>query len=147
MSTDSPKRRGVVAVVVRDERLLVIRRSQLVVAPGAFCFPGGGIEANESEEEALMREIREELNVTIRPLRRIWQSETPWRVELAWWLAEFESNIEPIPTPAEVESIHWYTPAEMALLPALLESNRHFLEALAAGKIAIELLVNNPPPT
>jgi 8-oxo-dGTP diphosphatase len=138
MSSDPPKRRGVVAVIVRDERLLVIRRSQMVVAPGAFCFPGGGIEADESEEQALVREIREELNVAIRPLRRIWQSETPWRVELAWWLAEFETTVEPVPAPAEVESIHWYTPAEMALLPELLESNRHFLEAIARGKIPIE---------
>jgi 8-oxo-dGTP diphosphatase len=137
MSSDSPKRRGVVAVLVRDDRLLVIRRSQMVVAPGAFCFPGGGIEPDETEEQALVREIQEELNVAIRPLRRVWQSETPWRVELAWWLAEFESALEPVPTPAEVESIHWYTPAEMTLLPELLESNRHFLEALTTG--AIEL--------
>src|SRR5689334_13980746 len=122
MSSKTPKRRGVVAVVVRDGRLLVIRRSQLVVAPGAFCFPGG-IEAGESEEQALVREIQEELNAAVRPLRRIWQSETPWSVELAWWLAEFEMNAEPIPAPAEVESIHWHTPTEMTELPGLLESN------------------------
>jgi len=139
MSSATPKRRGVVAVVVRDGRLLVIRRSLLVVAPGAYCFPGGGIEAGESEEQALVREIQEELNAVIRPLRRIWQSETPWSVELAWWLAEFKLNAQPIPSPAEVESIHWHTPAEMAELPELLESNRHFLEALAKGEIVIEL--------
>src|SRR5262249_28974785 len=138
MSADTPKRRGVVAVVVREGRLLVIRRSQFVVAPGAFCFPGGGIETGESEEVALVREIQEELNVAIKPLRRIWHSETPWRVELAWWLAEFDSNAEPIPNPAEVESIHWHTPTEMAELVGLLESNRHFLEALKLGEIVIE---------
>lgn len=138
MAAETPKRRGVVAVIVRQQRLLVIRRSQLVVAPGAFCFPGGGIEGEESEEQALVREIREELNVEVRPLKRIWQSETPWRVELAWWLAEFDATIEPMPTPAEVESIHWYTPAEMSQLPELLESNRYFLEALDAGHIMLD---------
>jgi hypothetical protein len=41
------RRRGVIAVVVREGRLLVIRRAQCVVAPGAICFPGGGIEPGE----------------------------------------------------------------------------------------------------
>jgi hypothetical protein len=36
-----------------------------------------------------------------------------------------------------VESIHWHTQAEMAALPGLLESNRLFLEALAAGEIEL----------
>ena len=64
-SYDDPRHRGVVAVVVRDGRFLVIRRSNRVVAPGMICFPGGGVEADESEEETLIREIREELGVEI----------------------------------------------------------------------------------
>ena len=84
---DRAGRRGSVAGVVRDGRLLVIRRSQFVVAPRTFCFPGGAIEGSESEEEALVREIREELGVTVRPERRIWQSVTPWHVHLSWWLS------------------------------------------------------------
>lgn len=46
-------RHGVVAVVVENRRWLVIRRSQCVVAPGKYCFPGGGIETAETEEQAL----------------------------------------------------------------------------------------------
>ena len=46
------RRRGVVAVIVRDQRLLVIRRASGVAAPGMYCFPGGGIEPGEIEEEA-----------------------------------------------------------------------------------------------
>ena len=42
---DDPGRRGVVGVVVRDGRMLVISRSRSVVAPLVYCFPGGGIEA------------------------------------------------------------------------------------------------------
>jgi hypothetical protein len=37
-----------------------------------------------------------------------------------------------------VESIHWHTPAEMADLPELLESNRRFLEALARGEFGLD---------
>ena len=141
-SPDSPPyahhRRGAVAILMRQQRLLVIRRSQLVVAPGAYCFPGGGIEGRESETEALVREIQEELGVTIVPDKHVWESVTPWGVHLAWWRAEFAELCEPCPNPAEVESVHWYTPAEMAALPGLLESNRLFLAALEAGELRLD---------
>lgn len=139
IANDVPPRRGAVAVVCRERRLLVIRRSQLVVAPGAFCFPGGAIEDGESEEQALVRELQEELNVAVVPVRRLWQSVTPWQVELAWWSARLPSAAMPRPSPAEVESFHWYTLEEMAALPELLESNRQFLEATARGEIRFDV--------
>ncbi|HEY1784258.1 MAG TPA: NUDIX domain-containing protein [Pirellulales bacterium] len=135
----SPMRRGVVAVVPRDERLLVIRRSALVVAPGAYCFPGGGIEGEETEPAALVREIQEELGLDIVPLRRLWQSVTPWQVELAWWLVRLPAGAEPVPNPAEVAACEWHTPEAMRRLPGLLESNLAFLDALAAGQICLDI--------
>lgn len=130
-----PGRRGVVGVAVRDGRLLVIRRSRQVVAPGMYCFPGGGIEAGESEPEALVREFREELGVAVRPLRRLWRSVTPWQVRLTWWLVDLDTEAPITPNQREVESIHWVTSAEMAGLPDSLPSNFEFLDALAAGRI------------
>ncbi|HEX4148169.1 MAG TPA: NUDIX domain-containing protein [Pirellulales bacterium] len=129
-------RRGVVAVVQREGRLLVIRRSAAVVAPLAYCFPGGGIEAGESEEAALVRELAEELHAQVRPLKLIWRSTTPWGVELAWWLADLLSEVRA--NPAEVDAWQWSTPEEMSRLPNLLESNREFLAKLAQGAIALE---------
>jgi 8-oxo-dGTP pyrophosphatase MutT (NUDIX family) len=130
-------RRGVVAVIVRDRRFLVIRRSQTVVAPGAFCFPGGGVEGEESEHAALVREIQEELGATVRPCERIWQSVTPWSVELAWWTAELDGGEKIVPNPAEVESVHWHTAEELRSLAGLLASNHGFLDALASGEIEL----------
>lgn len=131
-------RRGVVAVISRKDELLVIRRSQHVLAPGMYCFPGGGIEENESEEEALVRELQEELNIAVRPQRRIWQNVTSWKISLAWWQAEVVSDEIPLANPAEVESIHWCTPSEMLTLPNLLESNADFLQRLIAGEIELK---------
>jgi 8-oxo-dGTP pyrophosphatase MutT (NUDIX family) len=128
----------VVAVVRRGETLLVIERSQYVVAPGAYCFPGGGMEEGEAEVEALVREMREELNVAVTPIRRVWESVTPWQVELAWWLVTLPDDAELQPTPEEVASIHWHTTNELALLPGLLESNHAFLAALARGEIVLD---------
>lgn len=136
-SSESIVRRGAVAVICRDGRFLVIRRSQSVRAPGRYCFPGGGIEPGESEEQAMVREFREELGAHVRPVARLWECITPWGVWLAWWQAEFLPGESPLANPAEVESIHWHTAAELASLEGLLESNLAFLSALASGHIAL----------
>jgi 8-oxo-dGTP pyrophosphatase MutT (NUDIX family) len=141
MVPDSPApRRGVVAVVVRDERLLVIRRSQHVRAPGMHCFPGGAIEPGESEADALRRELREELALASQPVRLLWRSVTPWNVELAWWLAAIDPRTEPTPNPLEVEWWAWLLPVEIRALPKLLASNVEFLDAWESGGL------QNPPP-
>jgi hypothetical protein len=69
----------------------------------------------------------------------LWQCVTAWKVELAWWLGELEpENAVPVANPQEVESIHWFTLAEMAQLPDLLESNRQFLELVERGAIQLD---------
>src|SRR5262245_28889217 len=122
-------RRGVVAVIVRGGRFLVIRRSQHVRAPGMHCFPGGAIEPGESEAEALCRELQEELGLVAIPVRRLWESVTPWNVALAWWLAEIDDQAVPDPNPLEVAAFQWLTVEEIRGLPELLASNLEFLAA------------------
>jgi 8-oxo-dGTP pyrophosphatase MutT (NUDIX family) len=145
------RKRGVVAVIVRGETLLVIRRSQAVRAPGAYCFPGGAIEPGEVEPEAVVRELGEELALLSRPVRRLWECVTPWQVHLAWWLAEIDPAAVPVPHPAEVESFQWLAPAAIRNLPNLLASNHHFLDALAAvafslrGEAGCRSLAGRPP--
>src|SRR5881392_2635744 len=110
---DLPPRQGVVAVIRRGEQFLVIRRSQHVRAPGMHCFPGGSIEPGESEDEALCRELLEELSLTARPLRLLWRNITPWNVALAWWLAEIDAEATITANPLEVEAYHWLTADEI----------------------------------
>jgi 8-oxo-dGTP pyrophosphatase MutT (NUDIX family) len=133
-----PIRRGVVAVVSQTGRLLVIRRSAQVVAPRAICFPGGAIEAGESETAALIREVQEELGAEILPLRRLWQSVTPWNVDLAWWSARLDAATPLTLNAAEVESVHWLAPEEILALPDLLASNCEFLQAILRGEIVLD---------
>lgn len=131
-------RRGAVAVIVRERRLLVIRRSQLVEAPGMFCFPGGAIQQGEDQQQALVRELAEELGVSVRPLRLLWSSTTRWNVQLNWWQAGLSEQEQPVPDPREVAEIQWLTTQELRALPELLSSNHEFLDALESGEFEIE---------
>ncbi|WP_238385203.1 (deoxy)nucleoside triphosphate pyrophosphohydrolase [Nesterenkonia muleiensis] len=57
--------RVVAAVVFDDEKVLACRRKPDKAAGGLWEFPGGKIESGESPQEALVREIREELGTTV----------------------------------------------------------------------------------
>ncbi len=121
---------GVVAVIERDVRWLMIRRGEGVIAPGYLCFPGGGIEAGETAEQALIREIREEIGLDVRPERVIfrWQR-SDGKLMLQWWRASLsDEQQEPQPSPHEVAEIRWVTLTELKTLRPALESNRIFLE-------------------
>ncbi|MCR5866749.1 NUDIX domain-containing protein [Aquincola sp. J276] len=58
-----------------DGRFLLTSRPQGKVYAGYWEFPGGKLEAGESVEQALRRELIEELGITIGPVH-------PWRVEI-----------------------------------------------------------------
>ena len=129
------RKRGVVGVIFRGPRLLIIRRSLTVTAPGKLCLPGGGIEIGESESEALVREMQEELAIDVTPVRRCWRSVTPWGTNLAWWLAELEAEIEPQPNPAEVAEVHWMDCDQIRTATDMLPSLPAFIEAWQSGRV------------
>lgn len=54
------------AVIERDGKVLVARRKPELVAGGLWEFPGGKLEAGETPERGLARELAEELGVPAR---------------------------------------------------------------------------------
>jgi 8-oxo-dGTP diphosphatase len=55
----------VAAVIERDDAFLLTRRQRGVHLEGMWEFPGGKVHAGESHEDALRRELREELDVDV----------------------------------------------------------------------------------
>jgi 8-oxo-dGTP diphosphatase len=141
------RKHGVVAVVPRRERLLIIRRSAHVRAPGMYCFPGGTIERGETEAHAIVREMEEELAARVEPVRFLWRYVTSWGVDLAWWLVKLPDDAVLVNNPLEVEAFYWLTPAEIRALSQSLESNAHFLNAIDAAEIVVEGLLLNATGT
>ena len=56
------------AVIIDGDRILAAQRSHGELA-GGWEFPGGKIEDGETAEEACVREVREELGVTVADLK------------------------------------------------------------------------------
>jgi 8-oxo-dGTP diphosphatase len=52
-----------IAIIKKDEKFLIAKRKVGGVVGGKWEFPGGKIEYNESPQECLKRELKEELNI------------------------------------------------------------------------------------
>jgi 8-oxo-dGTP diphosphatase len=86
--------RVVAAIFMSDDKVLAMKRASHKPLPGKWEFPGGKIENNESAEEALIREIKEELNIEINSLELFDHSIThlpDWEVDLSCFLVQPES--------------------------------------------------------
>ena len=55
----------VAAIIKKNNRYLIVQRNKSKHLGLKWEFPGGKVKSNESFKEALIREIREELNITI----------------------------------------------------------------------------------
>ncbi len=119
---------GVVAVIERAGELLVIRRAAGIALGGAWCFPGGHVHPGESEPDAVVREVREEVGLIVEPVRRIWTWRRPdGGLELYWWRATLLGG-ELSPLAAEVEAAAWLSPQQIRDLPGILPGNLEFLD-------------------
>lgn len=101
------------AVLERDGRYLLCRRHPNGELPGKWEFPGGKIEDGESEEECLVREIREELSLVVTPRRRLGvvEQELPaGHLSLVAYCADPGSGT---PQVLDHEEIAWVLPGEL----------------------------------
>ena len=55
-----------VALIDADDRVLIAQRPEGKALAGLWEFPGGKIDAGERPEEALIRELAEELGITVK---------------------------------------------------------------------------------
>jgi 8-oxo-dGTP diphosphatase len=121
------KPQAVVAVIVRHGRFLVVQRGPEASRSGYWAPPSGRVEPGETQPRALVREMREELGLTVRPLAKVWECDTDdGTFRLHWWAVE--PGPETLsPDPGEVSEARWVNPAEFAELHPTFADDRHFL--------------------
>lgn len=121
-------KRGVVGLASQSDTWLMIQRSDHVIAPRKWCFPGGGVEDGESSAEAVVRELWEELSIHVEPIKPIWRwIREDGLLELDWWSVHIVSG-KPTPNPAEVRDFRWMTSSEIRDHPNVLPNNILFLD-------------------
>ena len=110
------KRVHVAAAVIRgtDGKILIARRADSQHQGGLLEFPGGKVEAGESVEMALGRELQEELGITVesaRPLIKVQHDYPDKQVLLdVWEVSSFTGQ----PHGAEGQPLAWVTQRELA---------------------------------
>ena len=129
--TGAKPRLRVVAAALFDEkrRVLIAERPAGKHMAGWWEFPGGKVAADESDSQALVRELREELGVDARPDAEIMTltHDYPDRVvDLVLWRATVESGV---PRGLDGQMLKWVDCGSLGN-ERLLEADRPFIAAL-----------------
>ena len=120
-----------VGVIVKGDEILLSLRNAQQHQGGKWEFPGGKVEAGEQTVDALARELREELLITIdkascKPLIRVEHDYGDKQVCLdVYTLTRFEGE----PQGAEQQEIRWVNRAELAKL-TFPDANAPILEEI-----------------
>jgi len=134
-SASTTPKQVVAAVIVRGGRVLICQRTIHQELPLKWEFPGGKIEAGETAEAALKRELQEELCIEAEVGRRLASVRHRYHhdseLELHFFFVERYSGD---PINMIFKEIRW---EELAKLPQydFLEADQRFVRDLSAGKI------------
>lgn len=126
---------AVSGIILRDNAVLMIKRGH-EPAKGWWSVPGGHVEWGESVQDALIREIREECNIAIKPVRlfsiveAIDQHNPPnYHYILLDYIAEYISGEPRIGSDAD--DIGWFTESalkKMKVVPSVMRSLESYFQ-------------------
>ncbi len=111
----SRKIEAVVAVIERNGKYLIQKRPSSGLLAGLWEFPGGKRAPGETLEEALAREVREELGVEVRevrPLVTVRHAYTEYRVTLHAFACDIVGEPK-----ADPKRLRWVAPKDMRRYP------------------------------
>ncbi len=126
----------IVVGVCRDDdgRMLIALRPEDKMLGGLWEFPGGKVEQGESKEQALTRELREELGVMIsvgEKITEIKHAYSHFKITLNAYECRIEPD-QPEPKPKASKELKWIQPEELENHP-FPKANRK-LTMLLLGK-------------
>ncbi|HEY0838565.1 MAG TPA: (deoxy)nucleoside triphosphate pyrophosphohydrolase [Vulgatibacter sp.] len=127
--------RVVAALVSRGDTVLAQQRPPGKSRALLWEFPGGKVEAGETDEAALARECREELDVDVSVGAKVWETAHAYqdiRVEIALYRCTMAPDAAP--KPLEAAQIAWVERGKLSSLP-FCEADLPLLPLLASGEL------------
>ena len=119
---------AIVAVITNGDKVLLIERAPTVRGGGYWAPVSGEVEPGESQEAAVAREAMEEVGLTVRPVRKVWENmSSRGTFILHWWLAEYVAG-ELVLEKKEVSDARWLTPDEIRKMDSTFEGDREFFQ-------------------
>jgi 8-oxo-dGTP diphosphatase len=119
------------ALFDRDGRVLIAQRPTGKHMAGRWEFPGGKVAPSETESQALVRELQEELGVTVtacQPFMRLSHEYDDRVVELSMWIVDTYSGE---PSGLDRQALKWVAVAQLGQ-EDILEADAPFILALQA---------------
>jgi 8-oxo-dGTP diphosphatase len=109
---------GVAGIIRRGDRVLLTKRSRLIAEGGKWCLPGGQVKKFEHAEDAVTREVKEEVGLSTRKARLLFAHEEFLR-RLHLHAVVFTFVLETTGEPKanwEVSQMGWFTKKEIEKL-------------------------------
>ncbi len=129
------KKDAVVAIIQKADRFLFIKRSNYIdTAAGYWCPVSGRLEENETQIEALQREVKEEVGLSVKALKKI--CEIPSHNNqfiLHFWTTEIISGEASVAS-NEATDFKWVTLEQMKQLHPVFEEDIQVFEKLTGDK-------------
>lgn len=104
----------VAGIVIKDDAILISQRPLHKHMGGLWEFPGGKVQPGESHPSALVRELEEELNITVKVGSLFYQVEHQYpeiSVHLFFYLSEITSGE---PKSLEANPFQWVTASQLS---------------------------------
>lgn len=121
-----------IGLVIKGDEILLARSPHF--PPGIYSALAGFMEAGETAEDCLRREIREEAGVEIANIRWFGSQSWPYPDSLMMgFLADYAGG-ELVPQPGEIEDIGWYKLTDLPGLPHPASIAYQMIEALRPGR-------------
>jgi len=128
----SERKRVVAGFIEKEGKVLLVKRPKNKKRGGLWEFPGGKVEKEETLEEALKRELEEELGVRAIP-KEIVEKVNFYYPEEEIELILFRTLIEGDPVLKEGEELIWISLDEVNNL-SLCEADKALIEKIKACK-------------
>ena len=106
--------------IIKDPggRLLLIKRGHDPEA-GRWSLPGGRVEPGESDQQAVIREIREETGLQIRCDQLVGSVMRPWSADAVLEISDYAATVTGgrLGAGDDAAEVRWVSPAELGRLP------------------------------